>query len=220
VADVSAELVLGLLDRAEQEATLEHIHACDACAREVAALEHTAMALLEAVPEATPLVPLSIPGATPEQTAAAPARTAESPLRPRRRRGLGLLHRGLLAPALAATAAGLAAVVVLLAGGGQVQVPSSASAQLTLAGRKLGQVSLTTGRQIVVAISLRNAPGVHSVRCIVWQHSGRGAMIGSFAVSGGRATWSGQSPWPIATLRSVELVSAAGRRVAVAHIHA
>lgn len=210
VASVSAELVLGLLDATEHASALRHIHACEACAHEVQTLEHTAMALLEAVPEATPSAPLRVPRAPQER--ARPGRMRRS--FPRR----GSLRRGLLTPAFAVAAAGLAAIIIL-AGGGQLPAPDRASAQLTLAGRALGQVSLTTGQRVAVAISLRNAKGVRSVRCIVWQHSGRGAVIGSFTVSGGHASWSGQSPWPIATLRSVELVSTAGHKVAVARIH-
>ena len=211
VASVSAELVLGLLDATEHASALRHIHACDACAHEVQTLEHTAMGLLEAVPEATPPAPLRVHRASQER--ARPGRMRRG--FPRR----DFLRRGLLTPAFAVAAAGLAAIVILATGGGRLSTPGRASAQLTLAGRALGQVSLTTGQRVAVAISLRNAQGVRSVRCIVWQHSGRGAVIGSFTVSGGRASWSGQSPWPIATLRSVELVSTAGRKVAVARIH-
>ena len=215
VASISAELALGLLDATEHESALRHIHACDACAQEMRALEHTAVALLEAVPAATPPAPLRVPRAPQEQ--AHPGRMRRGfPRRGSPRRGS--LRRGLLTPAFAVTAAALAAIIIL-AGGGQLSAPSRASAQLTLAGRTLGQVSLTTGQRVAVAISLRNAKGVRSVRCIVWQHSGRGAVIGSFTVSGGRASWSGQSPWPISTLRSVELVSTAGHKVAVARIH-
>ncbi len=218
-AAVSAELALGVLDGAEREAALLHIHACDACAHEAATFRRVADSLLEAVPEATPLVPLLVPAPS---RADAPVTTAPAGGARSTRRGWrrpAWPRPALLTPVFATGVAAVAAIAILLSGPARLQSPTRASASLTLAGQSFGDVSLTTGKHVSVAISLRDLPDVRSVRCIVWQHSGRGATIGSFTVSNGRASWSGQSPWPVSTLRSVELVSASGRKVAAAHIH-
>jgi hypothetical protein len=233
LADVAAELALGVLTGRERAAALAHLDTCDACREDVRQLMATGEQLLELLPPVEPpagfetrvLTRLGLPAAEQEPGKpragrqphlAPPRRSAGAVNRPRRRR-------------LAAAAMGVAIVVAGLGGLGGWRLgvgaaPSASSAPgaltsvalLSATRQGVGTIYLYSGpgRWLYVSVDLETNSG--EVTCQLVGVDGKVHTLGSFRLADGYGDWGSPDPGNIADVRGARLVSATGTVLATA----
>ena len=241
LADVAAELALGVLTGRERAAALAHLDTCDACREDVRQLMATGEQLLELLPPVEPpagfetrvLARLGLPAsqqkpgnppagrrphlAPPRRSAGA----ANSPRRRRPARGPGGLRR-----MLAAAAMGLAIVLAGLGGWrlGAGAAPSASTAPgaltsvalLSATRQSVGTIYLYSGppRWLYMSVDVDASSGV--VTCQLIGADGKVHTLGSFRLTDGYGDWGSPDPGNIGEVRGARLVSATGTVLATA----
>jgi hypothetical protein len=220
LAEVAAELALGVLTGRERAQAVAHLDQCEACREDVRQLLATSERLLGLLPESEPpagfetqvLNRLGLPAPAP-----APVTTEPGP-----RRSAAPWTRRLLAAA---------AAIVAIAGGGAVgwglghttsshQAPAQASLAsavfLTAAHQNVGQVFLYQGspRWLYMWVDLPSGDGM--VTCQVVSAGGQVTTVGAFRLAGGYGSWGSANPVGTTTLASARLVAANGKVLATA----
>jgi len=240
LADVAAELALGVLTGRERAMAVAHLGRCDACREDVRQLMATGEQLLELLPPAEPpagfetrvLERLGLsssakedayprlirPGADRRGT----DRTGAPPARPG---GAGRARRtGRLRRALAATAMGLALIAAGLGGWrfGVGTSPTLASGDLATASllsathQNVGNIFLYSGTHRWLYMSVDMESGQEAVTCEVVATDGRVTKIGTFQLADGYGSWGSPDPGNIGALSGARIVSANGTVLATA----
>ncbi len=234
LAEVAAELALGVLTGRERAAALAHLDECDRCREDVRQLMATGDQLLGLLPPAEPpagfetrvldRLGLSVPGSAP-----APGPVPASG----RRRGQAELLQaakgarpGRLRRALAVAAV---AVAVAAAGVGGWRVgagspaphpvsaaPLARASLLSATRQQVGEVYLYSGSDRWLYMSVDLGAGDELVKCQVIGTNGRVTTIGSFRLTGGYGGWGTPDPGNAGTLRGARLVAADGTVLAAA----
>jgi hypothetical protein len=245
LADVAAELALGVLTGRERAMAVAHLDTCDACREDVRQLMATGEQLLELLPPAEPpagfetrvLERLGLPAPAPAPEPAEPQRVprreelpaarnvtrpgagrpGRPPARPRARR---------LRRALAAAAMGLAVIAAGLGGwrigAGAPPAATSAAGPLTTASlvsathQNVGNIFLYSGSERWLYMSVDLGAGDESVKCQVVSTDGHVTTIGTFRLNGGYGGWGAPDPGNVGTLHGARLVSASGTVLAAA----
>ena len=207
LADVAAELALGVLTGRERAMAVAHLDNCDSCREDVRHLMTTGEQLLELLPPAEPsagfetrvLQRLGMPVPAP----------APAPARPRRVTRPGRLRR-----ALAAAAVGLAVIAAGL-GGWRIGVstapaatgPLTSASLLTATHHSVGNVFLYTGGSPWLFMSVEDAPnGTYHVRLV--STDGRTQWLGTCTVRDGTGSWGTSVDLPIRSVDRVEMFGA------------
>jgi hypothetical protein len=237
LADVAAELALGVLTGRERAMAVAHLGGCDACREDVRQLMATGEHLLELLPPAEPpagfetrvLERLGL--SSPVKEDAYPRlirptadrrgtdRTGAPPARPGGGRRTGRLRR-----ALAATAMGLALIAAGLGGWrfGVGASPTSASGDLASASllsathQNVGNIFLYSGTRQWLYMSVDMESGQETVTCEVVATDGRVTKIGTFQLADGYGSWGSPDPGNVGTLSGARLLSANGTVLATA----
>lgn len=206
---VGAELALGLADAHERAAALTHLERCPLCRAEIRQLSDVADALAAMAPPAEPPAGFEsrVLGGLTELK--------------RPRVGWRFPLRRVLQ--LAAVAALVASIGVggWLIGASDSPTPTIdaghlATAKLMAAGRPVGDVVIDTDATPWMSMQVQMAGAGGRFSCRVVTAAGRTVAVGSFLMSGGRATWVSALPTGTARLSSAELVDPAGRVMASA----
>lgn len=207
-----AELALGVLEGRDRAAVLAHVERCPLCQDELIALGVVADQLVTLTPAAEP------PAGFETRVL---ARLSEAPPPPARRRpGRRLVLEVAVAAALAAVLAvgGWAigrhsATVGRLAGGTSRDVMS---ATFLAGGHVVGQVLAYDGDDPWVAMAVDGDLGNRTVRCELVQRSGATWTVGTVTLHDGYGYWEAPVGPSLSSVTGVELVDAAGQRLATA----
>jgi len=243
LADVSAELALGVLTGRERAMALAHLETCDECREDVRELMETGEQLIELLPPVEPpagfetrvLARLGLPAAAREpsspQAAEQPRRPGAGAVSSRRRPGRGWPRKDTRRPGglrrmLAAAAVGLAIVVAGLGGwrlgAGTAPAASSAPGALTsvalLSGTRqsVGTIYLYSGPPRWLYMSVDAETGSGKVTCQLIGANGKVYPLGSFQLTDGYGDWGSPDPGSIGDVRGARLVSATGAVLATA----
>jgi anti-sigma-K factor RskA len=195
VQELAPELALGVLGGAERAEAVLHVNGCVRCQALVAEFAEVADMLPTLAPELEP-------------PAGFEARTRERLGAPRRRSR----RRLLIAAAVAAAAAAIISITVVRVvesttdGGGSAPV---AVAMVDSSGSlPAGWAYLTDARSLAVSVDYGVTDGKYTVR--VDPTVGAATELGSMTVTGGRGSFTGHSPVPLAPGSTIALVNAAG----------
>jgi hypothetical protein len=246
LADVAAELALGVLTGRERAVAIAHLDECDACREDVRQLMATGEQLLELLPPAEPsagfetrvLDRLGLPAPARGHAELLRVRTRES--RPRRAawggRRPGADPSGGTSPgpgrprrlrrALAAAAVGVAVIAAGLGGWGigagtsspatSATAPLASASLLSATHQEVGDIFLYTGQPQWLYMSVDLGAGDESVTCQVIGTDGQVTTVGKFQLTSGYGGWGSAAPDNSGTLRGAQLVSASGTVLASA----
>jgi hypothetical protein len=239
LADVAAELALGVLTGRERAMAVAHLDECDACREDVRQLMATGEQLLELLPPAEPpagfetrvLERLGLPAPARQDASPAPVSRRGNSLRRRKSSGAapparpgGAKPVGRMRRTLAAVVVGLAVIAAGL-GGWRIGVgtsTSSAAGHLTSASllstthQQVGNIFLYSGTPQWLYMSVDMNSGQQTVTCQVVSTDGRVTTLGSFQLADGYGAWGSPDPGNVGTLASARLVSADGTVLATA----
>ncbi len=241
LADVAAELALGVLTGRERALAVAHLDNCDACREDVRQLMATGEQLLELVPPAEPpagfetrvLERLGMPVPPPEpprlrritRRDKAPRLTGPPPgqARPGGGQHSGTRRPGRLRRALAAAAVGVAVVAAGI-GGWRIGVsttptdasPLSSGTLLTANHESAGHIFLYSGNPPWLFMSVDMGSGDEPVTCQLIAANGQVSTVGTFRLADGYGSWGSPDPGPITDLRGARIVSASGAVLATA----
>jgi hypothetical protein len=245
LAEVTAELALGVLTGRERAMAVAHLDECDACREDVRQLMATSEQLLELLPPAEPpagfetrvldRLGLPAPALGHAELLRVPAR-ASRPRRPAwggRRPGTspsgalpaGPGRRRRVSRALAAVATGVAVIVAGLGGWGIGAATSPASAPrapltsaslLSATDQEVGSVFLYSGEQRWLYMSVDLGAGSEPVTCQLIGTDGKLTTLGTFQLTGGYGGWGTPDPDNTGTLRGAQLLSSDGTVLATA----
>ncbi len=225
LAEVAAELALGVLTGRERARAIAHLDRCDACREDVRQLLATSEQFLGLLPEREPpagfetrvLDRLGLPTPAPGPATPAPATAARG--------------SGASAPWTRRLLAAAAVIVVLIgvtAGGwglGRFTAPHPASAAraalssavfLTPGHRSVGEVFLYHGTHSWVYMSVDLPSGDGMVTCQLLASDGTVTTVGSFQLAGGYGSWGSPAPWTPGAIHDARLVAANGKVLATA----
>jgi hypothetical protein len=230
LADVDAELALGVLTGRERARALAHLDRCETCREDVRLLLATSEKLVGLLPEREPpagfetrvLDRLGLPVALPAPAAPGPARAKPAA------RGAGAgapWARRLLATA---------ASIVVLAGvgvggwgfGRSTAVHPAAPAQAALSSAAFvtpghlgaGEVFVYRGAPSWLYMSVDLPSGDGMVTCQLVGSNGKVTTVGSFKLADGYGAWSSPDPWTPSAIHGARLVTANGTVLAVASL--
>jgi hypothetical protein len=200
-----AELALDILDGRQRAAVISHVEGCEECAGELRSLSATADALV--------LIPVAVD----------PPLGFESRVIERiRRNAPSFARRQYRGVRFAAAAAVIAAAFGV---GWTIEHATSATSHanavgpfiersLVAGGKTVGSVYVDTGRPSWMFVSL-NAPGAPSrIRCEVVTSNGHHDVIGTFSLVAGHGAWGKALPMSWSAVRTVEITTTSGARVA------
>ncbi|HVB70580.1 MAG TPA: hypothetical protein VND83_03635 [Acidimicrobiales bacterium] len=201
-----AECALGVLDGRQRAAVMAHVETCEECESELRALSATSEALVTVPVAQDP--PLGFESRVMDRI-----RYSDAPVALRRWRPLQL--------------AAAAAVLVAAIGVGwtldhATSTPVTKNAlrsniverSLVSNGRTIGAVYVDTARPSWMFVSI-DAPGAPSrIRCEVITNSGRHDLVGTFWLSGGYGAWGKTLDVPWSAVRTVEISTTSGVRIA------
>jgi hypothetical protein len=240
LADVAAELALGVLTGRERAMAVAHLDDCDTCREDVRQFMATGEQLVELLPPAEPpagfetrvLERLGLPVPVTQDAHSSPVSRREN--NPRRRKSTraappsrpgGTRPVGRMRRTLAAAAVGLAVIAAGL-GGWRIGVgtsPSSATGPLTAASllsvtqQSVGKVFVYSGTPSWLYMSVDDIEsGQQAVTCQVIGTNGQVTTIGSFQLADGYGAWGSPDPENVGTLTGARLVSATGTVLATA----
>jgi hypothetical protein len=232
LADVAAELALGVLTGRERAMALAHLDTCDACREEVRQLMETGEQLVELLPPVEPPAGFETRVLARLGLTAAPEPGKEPPgARPHMvlpRPGAGTVRRrpGGLRRTLAAAAMALAIVVAGLGGWrlgvGTAPAASSAPGALTSVAlvsatrQSVGTVYLYSGppRWLYMSVDVEATSG--PVTCQLIGADGKVRTLGSFRLTDGYGDWGSPDPGNIGDVQGARLVAANGTVLATA----
>lgn len=233
LADVAAELALGVLTGRERAAALAHLDRCDGCRAHVGHLTMTGEQLLGLLPAAEPppgfetrvLARLGL--ATPEPDA--PMRDVPGRVRWSRRSGTasapGVRRSPRVRRVLVAAAAVLALAGASLGGWGlraavspPAGPPLSSAALVSATDQPAGQIFVYGGSPgwLYMYVDLPAADG--TVTCQVVGADGRVTTVGSFPLTGGYGSWGAPTPVGAGAPAGARLVDADGAVLATASL--
>jgi hypothetical protein len=231
LAEVAAELALGVLTGRDRAEAVAHLDRCETCREDVRQLMVTSEGLVGLLPEREPpagfetrvldRLGMSAPGSSPRRAGAGLARPAArvpSPRVPFPRR------------TLAAAAVALAVVGAGLGGWGvgvtmsphpvasQAQVPLSSAPFLTASHRSVGQLFIYRGKgsQNWVYMSVELPSGSGMVTCQVIGAGGKVSTVGSFRLTSGYGSWGSPAPGNFGAVHGALLVAPDGTVLATA----
>jgi hypothetical protein len=213
LADVAAELALGVLTGRERAVAIAHLNTCEACREDVRQLMATGEQLRELLPPAEPpagfetrvLQRLGLPVPAGDGQAGAPPAGPGGASRPGRMRRV-----------LAAAAVCLAVIGTGL-GGWRIGVGSAPAASPLMSASLVSASSEHVGRVfyyssdpewLYMSVDLGSGDGL--VTCQVIDGEGRVATVGSFRLADGYGAWGSPDPGTIGELTGARLVSANG----------
>ena len=220
LAEVAAELALGVLTGRERAQAIVHLDRCDACREHVRNLAVTEEELLALLPGHEPPVGFEtrvIGRLASGRPGGAAGRHRGPPLR---------RPRWMLAAAAAviAVVAGVGGWAMRPAPGPAGQTAQSAlrtAALVTASHQRVGQVFLGSGAGTPwLYMTVDAAPGAGTVVCQVVGRDGRIMTIASFSLAGGHGHWGSPEPIQPAALAGARLTTAAGQVLATAHFGA
>ena len=219
VADVLAEVALGVADAEARAAALAHLEGCATCRAELRGLGDTADALGSLAPEVDPppgfeeRVVGSLLGA--HQAVPLPCRAADH--RPARA-GRFPRRSALAAAAAAAVAVAVAAAGWALSGAGGTPTPAASmlTGRLVSGHRSIGEVVVVAGRSPWVSVGVHGEAGVAWVRCELVERGGGVVTVGTFGLAGGSGHWAASAHSGSSQVREALLVDTYTGRV-VAH---
>ena len=242
LADVAAELALGVLTGRERAMAVAHLDNCDSCREDVRQLMATGEQLLELVPPAEPPpgfetrvlerlgMPVPSPESGPPRRHKAPRLTgpAQGQTRPRGDRPRGGQHSGTRRPgrlrrALAATAVALA-VIVAGVGGWRLGVstaptaaqPLTTASLVTPSHQDVGNIFLYSGDSPWLFMSVDMGSGNELVTCQLVGADGQVTTLGSFQLADGYGAWGSGGAGTVTPPHGARLVSATGTVLATA----
>jgi hypothetical protein len=240
LADVAAELALGVLTGRERAMAVAHLDECDACREDVRHLMAAGEQLLELLPPAEPpagfetrvLERLGLPVPATQDASPPPVprrgislrRRKSAPAAPPARPG-GTRRVGRMRRTLAAVAVGFAVIAAGLGGWriGAGPSTSSAAGQLTTASllsathQQVGNIFVYSGTPSWLYMSVDDLnSGQQAVTCQVLGTDGRVTTIGSFQLTDGYGAWGSPDPGNVGHLSGARLVSANGTVLATA----
>jgi hypothetical protein len=225
MADMAAELALGVLDGRERAQAIAHLDRCDACRENVRQLTLTGEGLLGLLPPSEPpagfetrvVARLGTAGQRPKET----RRKESGPKEARLRRTRHMLATA--AVALVAAACGLGgwglrgtASPPSQAHGGTSQSILRTAALVTAAHRPAGQVFLYNGRPGWLYMNVETGSGNGTVICQLQSRDGHITTVGSFQLTGGSGYWGSPDPVNPATVTGARLTTSNGTVVATA----
>jgi hypothetical protein len=239
LADVAAELALGVLTGRERAVALAHLDTCDACREDVRQLMATGEQLLELLPPVEPPAGFETrvlarlgPPASAQEPGRPPGEALPGGDRPGGRHpGSGRPGRearrpGGLRRMLAAAAMGLAIVAAGLGGWrlGAGAAPSASTAPgaltsvalLSATRQNVGTVYLYSGPPRWLYMSVDVETGSGEVTCQLIGADGKVRTLGSFQLTDGYGDWGSPDPGNIGAVRGARLVSATGTVLATA----
>jgi len=227
LADVAAELALGVLTGRERARALAHLDRCETCREDVRQLLATSEQLVGLLPEREPpagfetrvLDRLGFP-----VTGPGPAIPSPGPAKPAGR-GTGraaVWSRRLLA--VAASIVVLAGVAMGAWGMGRSTGARPASAQAVLSSavfvtpghHSAGEVFVYRGAPSWLYMSVDLPSGDGMVTCQLIGTNGQVTNVGSFQLANGYGAWGSPDPWTPSAIHGARLVSADGTVLAVA----
>ena len=247
LADVAAELALGVLTGRERARALAHLDRCETCREDVRQLLATSEQLIGLLPEREPPVGFETrvlsrlgfpvpqpgttsPGTTPQPgTAPQPGSALPGPAAPATRRpavGAGApWTRRLLAAAAAIVV--LAGVAVGGWGFGRstaahpapaAQAALSSAVFVTPGHHSAGEVFVYRGAPSWLYMSVDLPSGDGMVSCQLIGSNGKVTTVGSFQLANGYGAWGSPDPWTPSSIQGARLVAADGTVLAVASL--
>ena len=235
LADVAAELALGVLTGRERAEALAHLEQCPACRENVRQLTNTGEELLELLPAIEPppgfetrvmdRLGLTVPAPAP-----VPVPDHGSARRPRTdRRRWSNRPAGSTRPAgrtrtLLSAAAVVAAIVAAGVGGWSLHAANTAptasalssTALLSATNQRAGTVFLYAGSHRWLYMSVDLASGNGTVICQLISRDGQVTTIGSFRLTNGYGSWGSPEPSTAGTPATARLISPDGTVLATA----
>jgi anti-sigma-K factor RskA len=231
LAEVAAELALGVLTGRERAEAVAHLDHCESCREHVRQLMVTTEGLVGLLPEREPpagfetrvldRLGLSAPGL---------ASTARGGVPLPRRPSLSRWTRAESFPrrTLAAAAVALAVVIAGLGGWGvgvsmslnpvasQAQAPLSSAVFLTASHQSVGQLFIyqDSPRWLYMSVDLPSGDGM--VTCQVIGSDGKVSVLGKFRLTSGYGAWGSPVPGNLGGVRGARLVAADGTALATA----
>jgi hypothetical protein len=211
LADVTAELALGVLTGRERARATEHLEECDACRTQVQDITATAEQLVQLLPHRRP-----------------PARFAArviSGLTSTRRRQRTRRMLSIAAGTIIAMAAGLAGWGLRTTPapsappGGQAPVALASATLITAGHRAVGTVFLHGGGQQFLYMTVDTGAGDGHVICQLQGRDGRLITIGSFWLTGGYGWWGSPERDQPAAVTGARLITTGGTILATATFH-
>lgn len=237
LADVAAELALGVLTGRERAQAIEHLDRCDACREHVRQLALTGEELLGLLPGIEP--PAGFETRVMDRLGSSgrrrPRIAAEHRLRPAREHRLGPAGKrpSRTRRMLAVAAVALAVVAVGLGGWGLRGVtPSSSGAGgtgkssvytaslITASHHTAGSVYLYDGQPGWLYMSVRVGSGNGAVVCQLVSRDGHTTTVGSFWLTGGYGYWGSPDHVDPDSVASARLITANGKVLATATFRA
>jgi hypothetical protein len=226
LADVAAELALGVLTGRERAEALAHLDQCPACRENVRQLTTTGEELLELLPAIEP--PPGFETRVMDRlglTTPAPVPIPDhgSARRPRASRRWSTRPAGRTRRLLSAAAVAAAIAVAVLGGWGlhaattaPAASPLSSAALLSATSQRTGTVFLYTGSPRWLYMSVDLASGNGTVICQLISRDGQVTTIGSFRLTRGYGSWSSPEPGTAGTPAAARLISPDGTVLATA----
>jgi|SRR5579872_4424661 len=201
-----AECALGILDGRERAVVMAHVETCEECEGDLLALSATSEALLTVPVAQDP--PLGFESRVMDRIRASDTSVTRLGWRP-----LQLVAAA--AVLMAAFGVGWALDHATSAPGTTNAVRSDiVERNLVSNGRTIGAVYVDTARPSWMFVSI-DAPGAPSrIRCEVVTTSGRHDLVGTFWLSGGYGAWGKRLDVPWSSVRTVEISTTSGVRIA------
>lgn len=214
LADVAAELALGVLIGRERAAALAHLDRCDGCREHVRQLAVTGEELLGLLPAGEP--PPGFEARVMAQLGLAAPDRAGNGIRVRVRRTRRVLAVAVAALALAA--AGLGGWGLRAATSPPVGSSLSSAALVATGDHPAGQVYVYRGRPAWLYMYVDIAADNDTVTCQVVGVDGRVSTVGSFRLVGGYGSWGSPVPAGTGPLAGARLIGPDGAVLATASL--
>jgi hypothetical protein len=230
MADLAAELALGVLTGRERAQAIAHLDRCDACRENVRQLTETGEGLLGLLPSSEP--PAGFESrVTARLEAAGQHRAQPGPGQPRPKLTRPKLTRPKLTRRMLTTAAVVLAAAAAGLGGwglrGTAPAPSTtsssttqsmlhAAALTTASHRTIGKIFLYDGSPGWLYMNVDTGSGNGAVVCQLEGRDGSVITIGSFWLTGGYGHWGSPEPLPPGAVTGARLTTADGEALATA----
>jgi len=240
LADVAAELALGVLTGRERAQALAHLDRCETCREDVRQLMATSEQLVGLLPEREPSAgfetrvlsrlgfpaPLPGPATQPRPALTGPAAPAPAAAgaRPAAAASAPWTRRLLAAAASIVVLAGVAVGGWGLGRSSAAHMASPAQAALSSAmfvtpgHRGAGEVFVYRGAPSWLYMSVDLPSGDGMVTCQLIGSNGKVTTVGSFQLANGYGAWGSPDPWAPASIDGARLVAADGTVLAVASL--
>ena len=212
LAEVAAELALGVLTGRERAQAIMHLDGCGTCREHIRRLALTEEDLLGLLPGRGP--PAGFETGVMGRIGFTGRHRRRPPRRPRWMLAAAACHdhrgggrAGRLGPARRRG----------FTPAGSVAQPALHAAALTTASdQPIGRVFLYTGRPGWLYMTVDTGSGNGTLICQLEGRDGRGITVGSFRLTGGYGPWGSPEPLPPAAVTGARLATAGGKALATA----